>query len=149
MQGIPGDTLGCCSLVLHVLTKSFISTPFILRFILSAAFDSVEVIPRLSTCHVNMPKYLCVKIKRACWPRLRPKLCSHAHHSIQQASDERREFWFSIPCERYNIWSESLLRIPQGTEGSSRVRRDPQGTEGSPGHGGILQGTECMLITTS
>ena len=59
-----------------------------------------DVVPRHSEHFVDMPKYLCVKIKKACWREYRPICCRFAHEAIQQTVDERREFWFSIPSDR-------------------------------------------------
>jgi hypothetical protein len=59
-----------------------------------------EMIPRPSAYYVDMPRYLCVKIKKSCWHEHRPTCCRFAHEAIQRVSDERREFWFSIPSDR-------------------------------------------------
>ncbi|XP_028416586.1 uncharacterized protein LOC114540663, partial [Dendronephthya gigantea] len=68
--------------------------------------ESLEdsVFPRRSEHYADMPKYLCVRIKRSCWREHRPVCCRFAHEAIQRATT-KREFWFSIPCERdLNLW---------------------------------------------
>ena len=73
------------------------------RYVL--ALSTKEMQPRESKHYVDMPKYLCVKIRKACWRQHRPLCCRFAHKAIQESVDERREFWFSIPSDRWVLKS--------------------------------------------
>ncbi|XP_046857870.1 oxidation resistance protein 1-like isoform X2 [Xenia sp. Carnegie-2017] len=78
----------------------------------------VSIKPRASRHYENMPKYLCIRIKKSCWREIRPRCCLYAHEDIQRVTDVRREFWFSIPSERllevYSFFLEWCPAIHDG-----------------------------------